>query len=185
MQDTHKISSHISLPIYIDNVLPLSSILPSSESTESIVDPEHTAADRSLRFAHGVVDGGVRTHDVEASCYIQGSSGFIWLLTLRPSEWSSVILLGSIPERLLEQINTAWNKKLCTVQLLPKQTPDVAFGCGSVGEFSSLFAQTPTPSIWRFTEKPRRLQSEGQFIRLAHQHVGGLHYESSHYIKNC
>jgi len=182
MQDTHKNFSHISLPIYIDNILPLSSILPSRESTEAIVDPEHTATDRSLSFAHGVVDGGVRTHDVEASCYIQGSSGFIWLLTLRPSEWSSVVLLGSIPERLLEQINTAWNKKLCTVKLLPRSKLQMSFGCGSVGEFSSLFAQTPTPSIWRFTEKPRRLQSEGQFIRLPHQHVGGVTSEVGYFF---
>ena len=148
-------------------VVPASSGLPTSLTSPSSV---HT---------------GVRTTQWTGTCIIFGSSGFLWLLCLRPTEWSKVYLLASIPAWCRAPIHKRWASRLTTGPLWSSATPSVAFGCGPVSDATSSLQALPFtgPRLLALTDWPRRVDRftrsvTSQFVAnvstLAHSVVGGV-----------
>jgi len=66
----------------------------------------------NLEFEYDWCEGGLKTQELSAKANINGSLGFLWLLTLRPHQWSSILFQGSIPHDLEKQIENTWGSKI-------------------------------------------------------------------------
>ena len=85
----------------------------------------------------------------------------MWLLTLRPSQWASVMVVGSLPSSFDRSIHKAWSNKLSFMSEYKQLTVDIEFGCGIAREVGIWVKESRTgPRILRLMTNDRRLSHD-------------------------
>ena len=127
-----------------------------------------------MEFAYGWCDGGLRSYDLSSSANVSGSSGFLWLLALRPAQWSQVWFDGNIPSRFIKQVEAAWGSSLAFSGRQSQASIDFV-ACSFVDAQSLRLVDYPRVTF--LLDVPRSVpinKSHSQLIAVKHSAVGGV-----------
>ena len=142
----------------------------SSPLHPSLGDPQV----KCLAFDYGWVEGEMRTHN------ISGSSGFFWLMSLRPYQWSTFYFDGNIPPLLESQITTECGSQL--VRQPPHHIVCIGLVACTVNE-SLKILEVHHPRVVLLTTRPRQEPAgKLQFLTIKHCDVGGVTTYASQFL---
>ena len=159
----------------INAILTTSTISVSQTNTTQGPQPKH------LEFQYGWCEGGMRQQELLGTANIYGSSGFLWLLTLRPHQWETIYVGSKIPSFLYKQIDAIWGKRLLfTSDRNPKANID--FVACLPSEIVTL-VETTNPRVIFLLGRARRIKMTGrQFLIVRHSDVGGVTTHVGYFI---
>ena len=153
--------------------------------------PVEDGRPHSLVFNHGHVDGGLRTESIVTSGCVSGSTGFSWLLTLRPAQWSVMIVMCDIPTRFKKSINETWGNRLeYSRQTVSKNRAAFHLSAGDGSELKQWLLDTAVkPRIFCLHKRGRQIKvdhSKVQSMLIHHVDVGGVtDAKTKFYLSNC
>ena len=124
------------------------------------------------------MEGGIRTHNLSAIANVSGSSGFLWLLSLCPYQWSTIYFEGNIPSLFESQITAEWGSRL--VYQFPHPTVCIDLVACTSKESSKL-SEVPYARVVLLTT-PIRWVSLAQFLSIKHRDVGGVTTHESKFL---
>ena len=135
-----------------------------------------------LEFQYGwcCCEGGLKVHELSATANISGSSGFLWLLTLRPHQWSGISFHGLIPIDFEHQISTIWGNKISRSNRNANASIDfVACHPTDLHQFDDI----DIPQVTFLTERSRSISlGSRKLLKIKHDEVGGVTTHIGHFL---
>ena len=154
--------------------LTISSTAVSPLSTESKQSTIRLEKNNSLEFAYGWCEGGLRPYYFSSSENMSGSSRFLWLIALRPDQWSQVWFEGNIPSRFSEQLEAIRGKSLVFSGRQPQASIDFV-ACSSTDARSLSLGEYPRVTL--LLDMPRCMpinKNQSQLLGVKHSDVGSV-----------